>query len=259
MESSASVGALVEAYLARLLAGNLEGLRELFAEDAVVAVPRSAPVRGDLSGFFSETHTWFAERGAQARHLRTTAEQTRAAVEWEVRLKVGERAVELPLAAVGESRDQLIHALRIYHSLWPLSGSHEIRSPLLKPAGDISLPPVVRRYHDALRAGDLDAILSTFAADGCAREPAGGEYAYCGKEALRRFYGLLFSNGGGIALEYCRNIDDGRATALEYNAVAWGRSALAPQAGVAVYERGDDGLITAARIYDDIDPPLAPY
>jgi hypothetical protein len=31
-----------------------------------------------------------------------------------------------------------------------------------------------------------------------------------------------------------------------------------PQAGLAVYVRGDDGRLEAARIYDDADPPLVP-
>ena len=50
--------------------------------------------------------------------------------------------------------------------------------------------------------------------------------------------------------------DDGRACALEYNVVAWGRTTLPPQAGLAVYVRGERGRLAAARIYDDANPPL---
>ena len=32
--------------------------------------------------------------------------------------------------------------------------------------------------------------------------------------------------------------------------------ALAPEAGLAVYVRGDNGKLASARIYDDADPPL---
>jgi hypothetical protein len=66
----------------------------------------------------------------------------------------------------------------------------------------------------------------------------------------------LFSNGGGIPLEHCAVIDDARACALEYNVVRWGETKLAPQAGLAVYVRGQSGKLVAARIYDDVDPPL---
>ena len=51
-------------------------------------------------------------------------------------------------------------------------------------------------------------------------------------------------------------IDDGRACALEYNVVRWGKTELPPEAGVAVYVRGASGKLAAARIYDDADPPL---
>jgi hypothetical protein len=44
--------------------------------------------------------------------------------------------------------------------------------------------------------------------------------------------------------------------AVEYNCVRWGRHQLPPQAGLGVYERGPDGLLTAARVYDDIEPPV---
>jgi len=46
------------------------------------------------------------------------------------------------------------------------------------------------------------------------------------------------SVGGGIPLEHCSVIDDERSCALEYNVVRWGKTALAPEAGVAVYVRG---------------------
>ena len=74
---------------------------------------------------------------------------------------------------------------------------------------------------------------------------------------MRAFYELLFSNGGGIPLERCALIDDERACALEYNVVRWGKTEL-PEAGVAVYVRGQSGKLAAVRIYDDANPPLGP-
>ena len=68
---------------------------------------------------------------------------------------------------------------------------------------------------------------------------------------------LLFSNDGGIPLEHCAVIDDGRACALEYNVVRWGKTHLA-QAAIAVDVRGPSGRLAAARIYDDVNPPLGP-
>ena len=50
--------------------------------------------------------------------------------------------------------------------------------------------------------------------------------------------------------------DDGVRCALEYNCVRWGSHDLPPQAGICVYERGPDGLLAAARVYDDIEAPV---
>jgi SnoaL-like domain len=116
----------------------------------------------------------------------------------------------------------------------------------------------VGEYQRALAAGDIDAILATLEPDGYAREPAGGDYVHRGPKRLRQFYESLFSNEGGIPLEHCALTDNQRACALEYNLVRWGKTELAPKAGIAVYVRGESGKLAAARIYDDSDPPLGP-
>ena len=36
-----------------------------------------------------------------------------------------------------------------------------------------------------------------------------------------------------------------------------GQAEMAPEAGVAVYVEGDSGKLAAARIYDDVDPPVS--
>ena len=65
-----------------------------------------------------------------------------------------------------------------------------------------------------------------------------------------------FSAGGGIGLQHCAVTDDGVRCALEYNCVRWGSHDLPPQAGIGIYERGPDGLLAAARIYDDVEAPV---
>jgi hypothetical protein len=98
--------------------------------------------------------------------------------------------------------------------------------------------------------------VAAFEPDGYAREPAGDQYVHAGPDALRAFYGRMFSNGGGIPLEHCALIDDHRAGALEYNVVRWGRTELPPLAGIAVYIRGESGNLAAVRIHDGVEPPL---
>jgi hypothetical protein len=72
------------------------------------------------------------------------------------------------------------------------------------------------------------------------------------------YYAHPFANGGGIPLAHCTLTDDGVRCAIEYNYVRWGVTDILPQAWVAVYERGSSGLLSAARIYDDVEPPSVP-
>ena len=98
--------------------------------------------------------------------------------------------------------------------------------------------------------------MSTFAPDGYFREPIGPHPAHRGTAELRSFFTRCFSAGGGIGLQHCAVTDDGVRCALEYNCVRWGSHDLPPQAGIGVYERGPDGLLAAARVYDDVEAPV---
>ena len=143
---------------------------------------------------------------------------------------------------------------RTYCSQWPVDEQRHIRPPIL-PAGDARPGDVIGRYQEALAAGDTEAVVSTFAADGYFRGPFGPRYEHHGTAALRAFFSECFSDGG-IALQHCAVTDDGVRCALEYNCVRWGGKDLPPQAGLGVYERTTDGLLTAVRAYDDIDGPV---
>ncbi len=77
-----------------------------------------------------------------------------------------------------------------------------------------------------------------------------------GTRELRSYFAARFSAGGGIGLQPCAVTDDGVRCALEYNCVRWGSHELSPQAGIGVYERGPDGLLAAARVYDDVEGPV---
>ena len=160
------------------------------------------------------------------------------------------------MALVADMEHEKIDWLRIYHSLWPLKGGHEVRQPLLKAQDSLSLPPIVESYQNNLALGALDNIVCNFTSDGYAREPSGANFRYQGADKLREFYGMLFSNEGGVVLEHCSLTDDGKRSAIEYNVVKWGQSEVPPQAGVAIYDYNEHEKLTAARIYDDVDPPL---
>ena len=159
------------------------------------------------------------------------------------------------MAVVAESPDDRSVVFRTYCSQWPVDGRRHVRPPILKP-GAARPGDVVGRYQAALDAGDADAIVSTFAPDGYFREPIGPHSTHRGTAELRSFFTRCFSAGGGIGLQHCVVTDDGVRCALEYNCVRWGSHDLPPQAGIGVYERGPDGLLAAARVYDDVEAPV---
>jgi SnoaL-like domain len=238
-----------------LMTGEIDALIKSFAGEPEV----HHPVRGRVKGaaaferYAGETNLWLAERDVDVEDVNFIL-TPRGRIE-EVVLHLNGR-IELPVAVAADRDEDGITELRVYFSTWPLTGGHAIRPPLLQPDPDLREPDVVGAYQRALAVGDVDAVISTFEPDACVREPAGAAHTHRGMDELRALYELFFSNGGGIPLEHCAATDDGRACALEYNVVAWGRTAMPPQAGLAVYVRGDSGRLAAARIYDDADPPL---
>ena len=246
-------------YFDGLMSGELGALIDSFAGEPLL----QHPVRGRISGvrafeaFVAETNEWLARRNVAVADVERVVMERNGFEEVVLEFDGENGRIGLPHAMVAEhdSRGRLTE-LRIYFSSWPLTGRHANRPPLLQPDAEVHESDVVGEYQRALAAGDLDAILATFEADGYAREPAGGEHVHRGSDGLRAFYEQLFSAGGGIPLEHCAAIDDGRSCALEYNVVRWGQTDLPPQAGVAVYARGPAGRLAAARIYDDVDPPL---
>jgi hypothetical protein len=246
-------------YFDGLVAGELGALVESFAGEPQL----QHPVRGRIKGvrafeaFVAETNEWFARRSVSVSEVERVVMEHRGFEEVVLELDTAAGRIGLPHAMVADhdSHGRLTE-LRIYFSNWPLTGRHATRPPLLQPDPAVRESDVVGEYQRALAAGDAEAIVAAFEGDGYAREPAGGEHVPRGRYGLRAFYQRLFSGGGGIPLEHCTTIDDGRACALEYNVVRWGDTELPLQAGVAVYVRGVRGKLAAARIYDDVDPPL---
>jgi SnoaL-like domain len=251
---SAIVAEPISAYLPLLVEGRPQAFVGIFTRNPVISDPRAGQIEGweAVEQFAEESCNWLEQRKARVVSGRVTRDASRSVAECVLVLEGEEDGlVELPVALVGDRHGDRLAQVRVYHSMWPLEGRHQVRPPLLPERTDLALPPVVRRYQDALAAGVLDDVLELFEPDGYAREPAGGEHVHRGRDGLARLYGSLFEVGG-IPLEHCTATDDGTCTALEYNVVSWGGRVLEPQAGVACYERGPSGKLVAARIYDDV-------
>jgi hypothetical protein len=242
-----------------LVAGELGALVESFAGEPEL----HHPVRGRIKGarafeaFVVETNAWFKQRDVSIEEVEHVVADRHGFEEVVLRLQTENGRIGLPVAIVADRRPEgTIEELRLYFASWPLTGRHENRPPVLQPDPTLRQPDVVAEYQRALSAGDVDAIVGTFEPDGSVREPAGGRHVHVGHDALHAFYERLFSNDGGIPLEPCALVDDGRAGALEFNVVRWGKTELPPQAGVVVHVRGQSGKLAAVRMYHDVDPPL---
>ena len=244
-----------------LMTGETDALIGSFAREPEL----HHPVRGRIKGarafaeYVTETNGWLRAGNASLESVDHTIHTKRRGVgEVVVHLNGETGPVDLPMAIVADrQRDGRIDEIRMYYSTFPLTGRHAKRPPVLQPDPELHEPDAVDEYQHALAAGDVDAIVAAFEPDGYAREPGGAQYIHRGPKGLRAFYEWLFSNDGGIQLERCTLTDDKRACVLEYNVVRWGKTELWPEAGVAVYARGESGKLAAARIYDDADPPLA--
>ena len=224
--------------------------------EVIVYDPRAGGIRGhqQLRRFVKHSQSLLAERHARVQTVASTVVGDRAVVELLAHLALDGRELAWPVAIVAESPDHLSVVFRSYFSQRSVDGRRHLRpaiEPRARRPGD-----VVGRCQAALTAGDTDAVVSTFAPDGHLREPIGPHHTHRGSAELRSHFRACFSAGAGIGLQPCAVTDDGVRCALEYNCVRWGGHDLPAQAGIAVYEPGPDGLLAAARVYDDVEAPV---
>src|SRR5271165_5781612 len=267
----------VAQYFAALNEGDANLLETAWPGEVVIYDPRAGEIRGHkrLRRFVSQNQSWLAERHARIETVASTVVGGRAVVELLAHLagdgregdgrqgdgregdgREGDgRELAWPVAVVAESVDDSSVVFRTYCSQWPVDGRRHLRPPVLKP-GLARPADVVGRYQAALDAGDAEAVVNTFEPDGYFRESIGPHYVHRGTPELRSYFAMCFSAGGGVGHQNCAVTDDGVRCALEYNCVRWGRHDLPPQAGIGVYERGPDGLLAAARVYDDVEAPV---
>jgi ketosteroid isomerase-like protein len=248
----------VAEYFSALQNGAIGDLETVWPGDVVIYDPRAGEVRGhhQLRKFVRDNHSRLARLDATIETVASTRVENRAVVELLAHLAdSGGQAVSWPIAVVAESPDELSVVFRTYCSQWPVDGRRHLRPPILE-SGPVVPGDIVARYLAALDTGDAEAIVRTFEPDGYVREPIGPRATHRGTPELRTYFTECFSAGGGVHIEHCSVTDDGTRCALEFNCLRWGAHDLAPQAGIGVFERGRDGLLSAARLYDDIEAPV---
>jgi hypothetical protein len=203
-----------------------------------------------LERFIADQSKWLKQHQAKYDKLAFTTGVDRDVTEGVLALTFESKTVDLPVAVVAERRRSREVELRLYYSTQPIKGIRAARSPLVPEQPELILPPPVGDHVKALEGGNVDGVLATFEADGAMREARGMEHAKVG--GLRGFYDKLVA-GGGVEVLKGGTADDGRTCALEYTLVKLGGRAVPAQAGLAVYERGDSGLLRSVRVYDDLE------
>ena len=121
-------------------------------------------------------------------------------------------------------------------------GSERVRPPVLRPEPDLDLHPTLVAYHAALSSADGPGIVATLAPGFRVRVPSG---VYLEGDDVRTEFADRFAKTGGVPLQYVTATDDGVTAALEF--ISW---RVPPHAGIGVYDRNDDGLISEFRAYE---------
>lgn len=239
-----------------VMAGNTGQLTSLYSGEPLIDTPLDGRINSHdaFIRFVQKRGPWLREHKATTETLDITEDSKRICVEIILYFEHDKDMIDIPVAIVADLENDKVSDIRIYHSTWPLTGTHRIRSPILKPSSNLEEPQFIKKYMKSLKEGDADKIVKLFDKQGYVREPSGSDYMHAGEKGIREFYDSILHNGG-ISLRHCTSTFNGKQIVIEYIAESWGRSDLIPQAGVAVYEISDNGKIVAARIYDDVNPP----
>ena len=142
---------------------------------------------------------------------------------------------KLFIAVAMTKRGDEIQSIRIYHSLWPLKESHQVRPALFSMEQRADVSPLVYDYHQALTEGKTEGFQSLFRDGGSIREPSGDSYIKGGSPAIRDFADAAFSDGG-IQIQYHTFVEEAGICAAEYTCYKWGTQNIPPQAGMEFWE-----------------------
>lgn len=241
-----------------VMLGEAAALIESYAGEPRLQHPLAGQVHGvkAFEAFVVETKEWLDRHGAEFEEVERHKTAGGGFEEVLVHTDTDRGRLPIPHSVVASRvPDGRLAELRVYFCPRPLTGRHERRRPLLPADPSLREPPVLAELRRALAAGDAEAVVATFEADGYVREPPGGRAVHRGPNELRSHYERLLSAGGGIEIELCGIVEADPAWALEYNLVGWGGGGWRPQPGLAVFDLGPEGRIAAARIYDDVGPP----
>ena len=253
-EPSSLRGPLSEVYLPALTASQPEQLARRLGDRATVDDPIFGRTNGmpALARYLEEVAAWLAKREGAFDKVAFTVGSDRDVTEGTLSLTFEGRRVSVPVAIVAERRREREVELRLYYSTRPINGTQAVRSPLLAQDDEVAVPAPVAAHLEALAKGNVAAIIASFEEAGSLRDAQGTTHKREG-DGLAAHYRKLFADKAGIEVLKGARADDGRTCALEYTVVRVHGKPVPPQAGLAVYERGESGLLHAVRVYEDVE------
>ena len=261
-------GWLSEVYMLALVSAQADQLVRRLGDRATVDDPIFGRTTGmpALARYLDEVADWLRKHDGAFDKVAFVTGSDRDVTEGTLALTFEGRRVKVPLAVVAQRRPEREVEVRLYYSTRPIKGTRAVRSPLLPQDDEVAVPVQVAAQLDALSRADIGAILASFEEGATLRDAAGETHMKSGDGGpLRAYYEKLCAvtagadaartaaRGAGIEVLKGARADDGRICALEYTVVRVRGKNVPPQAGLAVYERGETGLLRAVRIYEDVD------
>ena len=251
-------GWLSDVYWPALLSGEADSLAVRLGERATVDDPLFGHTDGGapLGARLREIAVWLAEHHASFERDGFVMGSDRDVTYGVLALTRQGAPMRLPVAVVAERKPERVVSLRVYHSSGAFRDRRAARKPLLASSERTIVPPPVAAYLDARARGDIAAVVASFEDGATLFDSRGALHPKReGGGALQGYYAALAAPQttlAPIAVAASARADDGRVCALEYNATPGADGATA-EAGFAVFERGDSGLLRSLRSYDDVD------
>ena len=247
-------------YFDGLMAGDPDPLVESFAGEPEVHDPMRGRIKGVAAfrAFVTETSAWLRQHHASVEDVEHVILERRGFEEVVLHLDTDNgtrrRSGRCRRRPPPRRTDRRAAGLLLEPAThWPT------RDPAAPPASRPWATPVRRRGRVLARVrqpATLPRSSRPSSRKAILRDAEGRQHSREGPDGVSAYYQRLFSTGGGIPLESCALVDDGRNCVLEYNVVGWGATRLPPRAGAGVFVRGHGGRLAAVRLYDDTIPPL---
>ena len=261
MTTSNNLVSIAENYLSTVVNNDAKELIALVGAGGAVEDPRFGRIAGEgsLKEFVFTFQDWLKDFSPRVQHLRTTKTEKRVCSEDILHVDFGNEKWELAVGTVVcNHRDSGAAEVHVYYTNWPFNNhSHSHRPALFdKPEPDLEHTDVILKYYQCLMTGNLERLATCFEADIYFREPSGPPYVHWGINNVIEYFKGLFGKGAPMLREDTIT-DDGRCAIMEFTVFGWNgkewKDPAAYHAGLACYERSNDGLMHCIRIYDDVD------